>query len=283
MENQQSLYMRALRCPVCGADMTHDASHGAGMLLCGGPRTHTFDMARSGYVHLAPRHSGGGDAKAAVRSRTSFLSAGYYSIAADALCSLVSTYVPSGLIVDAGCGEGYYTNRLAACGNGRYEICGFDLSRDAVDAAAKAARREGVNSRFGVASLFELPLASASVDAVVNIFAPCAEKEFCRVLKPGGVLILLGAGERHLLGLKRAIYDETYENAMRADLPTEMQLCEQTTVRGEIEVVGNEQIGNLFSMTPYYWRTSPEDKKKLEHLQCLHTEIEFDCRVYRKI
>jgi 23S rRNA (guanine745-N1)-methyltransferase len=35
-------------------------------------------------------------------------------------------------------------------------------------------------------------------------------------------------------------------------------------------------------MTPYYWRTSIEDKKKLEGLESLRTEIEFDCRVYRK-
>ena len=283
MENQQSLYMRALRCPVCKAGMAQDATRGAGVLLCDGPRTHTFDKARSGYVHLAPRHSGGGDAKAAVRSRTAFLTAGYYAVAADALCELVCAYLPSGLIVDAGCGEGYYTNRLAACNRRDYEVCGFDLSRDAVDAAAKAARREGLEVNFGVASIFELPLADASVDAVVNIFAPCSEEEFCRVLKPGGLLILLGAGERHLLGLKRALYDETYENTQRADLPVSMQLCEQRTVRDEIEVAGNEQILNLFSMTPYYWRTSSEDKKKLEGLDRLCTEIEFDCRVYRKI
>jgi 23S rRNA (guanine745-N1)-methyltransferase len=241
-------------------------------------------MARSGYVHLARADSGGGDARAAVRARTAFLSAGYYAVAAEALCALTARYVPkTGLIVDAGCGEGYYTNRLAASGERQYELCGFDLSRDAVDAAAKAARREEIDAQFAVASLFELPLAEASVDAVVNIFAPCAEAEFCRVLKPGGVLILLGAGERHLLGLKRALYDETYENAQRADLPAGMALVERQVVRDEIEVVGQEQIEHLFSMTPYYWRTSPQDKQKLSQLERLVTEIEFDCRVYRKI
>ncbi len=278
---EKNLYYEALRCPVCGAQMRLDDTRGAGQLLCCGPRTHTFDRARSGYVHLSPRHSGGGDAKEAVRSRTAFLSAGYYAVAADALCRLTNTYADGGLVVDAGCGEGYYTNRLAAEGN-KYQVCGFDLSRDAVDAAAKAARRQGLTTQFGVASVFELPLASESVDAVVNIFAPCAEAEFCRVLKQGGVLILIGAGERHLLGLKRAMYDETYENVGRADLPLNMELCERITQRDEIEVVGQEQIQNLFSMTPYYWRTSPSDRKKLERLERLVTEIEFDCLVYRK-
>jgi 23S rRNA (guanine745-N1)-methyltransferase len=184
--------------------------------------------------------------------------------------------------VDAGCGEGYYTNALAQHLGEGYEVCGFDLSRDAVDAAAKAAKRQGLSSQYAVGSVFELPLGDATVDGVVNVFAPCAEGEYSRVLKSGGVLIVVGAGERHLLGLKRAIYDETYENAGRADLPVNMRLCERITVRDEIVVEGGEQIANLFSMTPYYWRTSQEDKKKLECLDQLSTEIEFDFSVYVK-
>lgn len=280
MENVTERIVDALRCPVCGAPMRYDATCGAGQLLCLGTRTHNFDLAKSGYVHLAPRHSGGGDSREAVRARTAFLSEGYYRVAVDALCELIKTYAPEGLVVDAGCGEGYYTNRVAAMG--QHAVCGFDLSRDAVDSAAKAARREGNGARYGVASVFELPLADGSADAVLNIFAPCSEAEYARVLKSGGVLILLGAGERHLLGLKRALYDEIYENAERADLPEGLALVEQRTVRDVIEVTGTEQIGHLFSMTPYYWRTSPEDKRKLERLETLKTEIEFDCRVYRK-
>ena len=276
----QHRYLDALRCPVCGAPMQYNSSIGAGQLTCMGQKMHCFDMARSGYVHLAPRHSGGGDSRDAVRARTAFLSQGYYGVAANALCELMKAHVMSGLIVDAGCGEGYYTNAIARME--RYDVCGFDLSRDAVDAAARAARREQNGAHYAVASVFELPLADESADAVVNIFAPCAEQEFCRVLKTGGMLVLIGAGERHLLGLKRALYDETYENAERADLPRGMKLIEQRIVRDEITVKGQEQIGHLFSMTPYYWRTSLSDRQKLSGLDELQTEIEFDCRVYIK-
>ena len=282
MNEQNTAYLHALRCPVCGTPMQEDVNCGAGVLYCLGAKKHTYDRARSGYVHLSPRHSGGGDAKEAVRARTAFLSAGYYRVAAEGLCELVRRHLAHGLIVDAGCGEGYYTGALAACGKGAYELLGFDLSRDAVDAASRAARRTGVPAHYAVASLFELPLADESVDAIVNIFAPCAEGEFCRVLKPGGLLVLVGAGEKHLLGLKRALYENTYDNAERADLPSDMELCEQLTLRDEIEVEGREQIAQLFSMTPYYWRTSPEDKRKLDALERLKTEIEFDFKVYRK-
>lgn len=272
--------LAALRCPVCGAPLTLDMTQGAGRLLCGGGRVHCFDLARSGYVHLSPRHSGGGDSREAVRARTAFLSEGYYAVAVDALCGLLTRHVPSGLVVDAGCGEGYYTNRVARLE--RYGVLGFDLSRDAVDAAAKAAGREHNGARYAVASVFELPLPDGVADAVINIFAPCAEAEFCRVLRPGGVLVLLGAGERHLLGLKRALYDETYENTERADLPVGMREIERRLVCDEITVRGREQIEHLFSMTPYYWRTSPDDRRKLQALDTLTTEIAFDCRVYVK-
>ncbi len=281
MENLTSINgLHALRCPVCGSSMRCDMTHGAGRLFCAGERTHNFDMARSGYVHLAPRHSGGGDSRAAVRARTAFLSEGYYAVAADALCELMHKHMPTGLIVDAGCGEGYYTNYLAR--RGPYEILGFDLSRDAVDAASKVARSVQNGARYAVASVFELPLGDATADAVINIFAPCAEAEFCRILRPGGILVLIGAGEHHLLGLKRALYDDTYENAERADLPQDMRRIEQKTVHDTITVRGNEQIAHLFSMTPYYWRTSLSDRQKLDALDVLETEIEFDCRVYMK-
>jgi 23S rRNA (guanine745-N1)-methyltransferase len=115
-ESKREQFVAALRCPVCGNDMWLDGTRGAGCLCCRGERVHTFDLARSGYVHLAPRHSGGGDSKEAVRARTAFLSEGYYAAAAEALCELVAHHVPSGLVVDAGCGEGYYTNRVAAGG-----------------------------------------------------------------------------------------------------------------------------------------------------------------------
>ena len=278
----ESRYLRALKCPVCGAGMQEDVTCGAGQLFCRGARRHTFDKARSGYAHLAPRHSGGGDARDAVRARTAFLSAGYYAAASDALCDLLLASVDEGLVVDAGCGEGYYTNRLVQAGGERYDVCGFDLSRDAVDAAAKAARRQGIKASYAVASIFELPLRDGAADALVNVFAPCAETEFCRVLRPGGVLIVVGAGERHLWGLKQALYDQTYQNAERADLPLDMKLIGQRTVESQIEVVGREQIMNLFSMTPYYWRTSPDDRRKLDGLETLKTEISFDCRVYAK-
>ena len=255
--------MSILACPFCAAPLTREGKS----FYCSGEKRHCFDIAKSGYVSLTRASGTSGDDRDMVRARTAFLDTGYYAPFADAVAKAAAG---ASVIIDAGCGEGYYANRLA----GSAAVFGFDLSKHACDHAAKRAKAAGTGAFFGVASVFELPLGNGTVDAVVNVFAPCAEDEFCRVLRPGGLLVLLGAGERHLLGLKQALYDETYENAERADLPSGMQPIEQRTVRDTVTVVGKEQIANLFSMTPYYWRTSPSDKQKLEALDTLTTEIE---------
>lgn len=269
--------LSALRCPKCGAEVFFDGRS----LSCGGPRRHCYDAAASGYINLAPEHRAGGDSREAVRARTAFLNRGYYADVADAIGALAEQYLadcPNPVLADAGCGEGYYTGRLARYG----AVCGFDLSRAAVEAGAKAARREGIDALYAVAGLYSLPLGSESVDLVLNHFAPCAEEEFCRVLKPGGVLILGAAGEEHLLGLKRALYDTPVLNAPRADLPRTMCLLEKQRVQKTVRIEGQADIEALFAMTPYYYRTSEADRAKLAALDVLETEIDIELSVYRR-
>jgi 23S rRNA (guanine745-N1)-methyltransferase len=131
-------------------------------------------------------------------------------------------------------------------------------------------------------AFFSLPVVDESFDALINLFAPCAESEFLRVLKPMGNLLVVGAGERHLFGLKEILYENPYLNPGRADLPTDMQQIDCRRLTYRIEVEGREQIEALFSMTPYYWRTSEADRTKLKILDRLETEVDFDIFLYRK-
>ncbi|MBQ8850474.1 MAG: methyltransferase domain-containing protein [Clostridia bacterium] len=274
--------IKKLKCPICGSAMLMDENTGAS-LFCGGGRKHCYDFSASGYVNLMPPgHSASGDGKAAVRARRDFLSKGYYKPAADALADILSERLPRGaFVIDAGCGEGYYTSAVAERG---FITAGVDISKFAADAAAKRAAVSGVgnNSLFAVGSVFGLPLFDGSADAVTNIFAPCAEDEFCRVLKDCGILAVVYAGPEHLWGLKEAIYDTAKENDGRADMPKNMRLLEERRVRFDITVEGNADILALFSMTPYYWRTSPSDSEKLSGLERLDTAVDMMIAVYVK-
>lgn len=266
-----------LICPVCKSALYKDEKS----YFCRGEKRHCFDISSSGHVNLCPGRATGGDDKKAVRSRTEFLSLGYYQPIADKICEILKNLNEGSVIVDAGCGEGYYTNRIAQKTGA--ETYGFDLSKEAIISASKSAKRQGIsNTVFGVGGIYELPIANGSADAITNIFAPCAEVEFTRALKDNGLLVVVIAGKNHLYGLKNAIYDTVHTNEARADMPQNMALVEKHNVAYKIQLDSVEAIRNLFSMTPYSYRTSEKDMQKLLALTSLETEVEVDIFVYRK-
>ena len=268
-----------LRCPVCGGELSLADQKS---LVCDGARRHCFDLSSKGHVNLAVGHTGGGDPKEAVRARSEFLRRGYYSKFADAVCEALSQYLPSGAdtVIDAGCGEGYYTERIAEkCS---VSAVGFDLSKAAVESAAARAKREGRDDLFyAVGGIFSMPVKDECADGVVNLFAPCAEDEFIRVLKKDGVLLVAGAGEDHLFGLKKRVYDTPYKNEKRSDQPVKLKHLRHISVKYDLEIENEEDKQALFSMTPYYYRTSKENAARLLGAP-LVTEVEFDIDVYVK-
>ena len=273
-----SVTLSKIKCPICGSDfeIKNDSS-----LLCNGQKRHCYDFSASGYVNFMPPGStDGGDSKEAVAARRNFLSKNYYRPCADALAATLRKYVaPESVLIDAGCGEGYYLSLVAKDG---YSVSGIDISKSAVQAASKLMGATGVpNGFFAVGSVFDLPFVDSSADAVINVFAPCSEKEFSRVLRQDGILAVVYAGPDHLMGLKQALYTETHQNDGRADMPEGMELIEEVRVRFDITVEGQENIQNLFSMTPYYWRTSKTDSEKLKAIESLKTPVDMIIAVYK--
>ena len=274
--------LNSLLCPVCSADLSETENKKS--LVCGkGTKPHCFDFASSGYMNFEVGKSGVGDSKECVRSRSAFLSAGYYEPISDKLNELADKYFDKcGTVLDAGCGEGYYTLRMASS-MPYASFIGADISKPAVEHAAKEARKNGLaNTLFTVCSIFGLPIKGSALDGVTCLFAPCPEDEFSRVLKKDGILILVSAGKNHLHGLKKALYNEVHLNDERADSPKNMEIIENATVSYSAVLKTHEDIINLFSMTPYFYRTSVRDKAKLDDLDTLTTEIEVDFSVYRK-
>ena len=132
-----------------------------------------------------------------------------------------------------------------------------------------------------MAGIFDLPLADQSADAVVSLFAPVAEEEFLRVLKPGGVLLLAGAGPMHLFSLKSVLYETPYCNQPRADLPQKMKLLERELLRFDMEL-GQEALQALFAMTPYFYRTPRNGKERLDAKESLTVGAEVELSVWQK-
>lgn len=269
--------MSCFSCPVCGRPLT-DTESG---LCC--QQGHSFDRSRAGYVNLLrsqqsslKRH---GDDKRMLIARRDFLNRGHYAPLRDALCEAVQAIAPAqGLLADAGCGEGYYTAHLASR-LPRLTVCGIDISKDALRMAASRHR----DMELAVASVFALPLASRSTDVLLSVFAPTADAEFARVVKPQGYLVRVIPTARHLYGLKAAIYDQVRLNKPeRTDIDGFM-LCKREELALDLTLSDPDDIRHLFEMTPYYYKTGIADQQRLLALASLSTELGFAILTYQKI
>lgn len=273
------MYKSIFSCPVCGGMLQYDDK----TYRC--VKNHCFDRAKSGYVNLLTSdrmHSKlPGDNKLMVRARRDFLNKGYYSGLARNLCSLADKYSRKKFrIIDAGCGEGYYTEQIAAALiNKEVSAGGIDISKNAVDLAAKSGKN-GVE--YAAASIFHIPVEENGADLVLSVFSPLCTEEFKRVLKNNGLFFMVIPDRRHLWELKSIIYDKPYENQVKDYRLEGFELIEAIDVPAEmIKLESHEDIENLFTMTPYYYNTKPVDKQKLDNIEALETTIEFKILIYR--
>lgn len=270
-------------CPLCGAALEREERR----WLC--PAGHSFDRAAAGYVHLLPankKHSKDpGDDKAMVAARSAFLDKGYYAPLRDALCQAVTGYaadLPGPVLIDSGCGEGYYTAGLFQALSAPElapRIAGVDLSKAALRRAAKRVP-EG---EFAVASVYHLPLPDRSADVLVDIFSPLAAEEFARVLRPGGLFCYAVPSARHLWQMKEVLYEKPYENPVKREDYPGFLWQDVKEIRYTAELDTSADIMALFHMTPYAWKTPKEGAARLEALDRLSCEIGFDLHLYQKI
>lgn len=273
--------MGLLCCPLCGEALLRQA----GVCRCG--HGHCFDVAAQNYVNLTAGGRGSGrltgDSPEMCRARTAFLERGYYAPLREAvarLCGEVLGSCPAPRAVDAGCGEGYYTQGVweVLSRQGAPELLGVDLAKTAL----KRAGRRCPQAEFALASLFHLPVADGAADLVLSVFAPVAAEEFGRVLRQGGALLVVTPGPRHLWGMKEVLYPAPYENRPQVRRYPGFRPADRVLLEETVTVSPEEDIRNLFLMTPYAWKTGEEAARRLLERESLETEISFFLDLYRR-
>ncbi len=263
-----------LACPVCAQPLAREGA----VFRC--EAGHAYDVARSGYVNLLlanqRRSKDPGDDKAMMAARAAFLDAGHYAPVADALADAVLADPTAHRIVDVGCGEGHYLRRLAERAGRRLDLHGLDISRPAVEAAA----RRDPAGLYAVAGAHRLPILTGAADTLVSHFAPLEAAEAHRVLHPEGRLIVGAPGARHLFGLRALIYETPTEHPDIPPLAEGFAITAETRVRYDLALSDPTAIAALIGMTPYAWAADARDR--LAGLARLDTEVDVIIRTYER-
>lgn len=274
-----------LTCPVCKSILQQQGR----TLRC--ENNHSFDAAKQGYWNLLLAHKkrskDPGDNAEMIQARRAFLDKGFYATLSDrinqyALACLKDTKTPS--ILDMGCGEGYYTERLhqtLITHSVTPDITALDISKHAVKAACQ--RSKEIN--WLVASGADIPLPEQSLDLQLVLFSRLMPEAFAKPMKPGSILLVAWPGEAHLIELRKLIYQEIKPSSFSPEetLKEYFTLKECNTVQYEFGLNNESDIAALLGMTPHSQRLSKEAQDKICQLNELNLTLNVNLGVFIRI
>ncbi|MGT2711249.1 putative RNA methyltransferase [Streptococcus oriscaviae] len=256
---------RYFACPHCGQALELEQNS----LRCA--KRHTYDLAKQGYVNLAPQVKQSANYhKTSFEKRQAFLEKGYYDHLYQAVKSCIAAANLQSF-VDVGCGEGFYSRRLAKEMDA--DILAFDLSKESILLAARSEPSKSV--KWFVGDLTHLPLQDQCVDGILDIFSPAHYQEFHRVLKPHGRVIKLIPGPNHLKELrqlaKEQLRKDTYDNQeMVAHFEANHQLVSRQLISKTLAITP-EDAQILADMTPLFFHVD-QTQLPLDNLSAITIE-----------
>ena len=275
-----------IACPIDGERLLS-----SGKQLCCS-QGHSFDIARQGYINLLPvqhkRSKQPGDSKAMVSARRDFLDSGMYEPISAKLNALLLSQMREDkdyCILDAGCGEGYYLDRLchflrAQDLERNLSFIGLDISKDTIIQSS----RRNKQICWLVGTNRQPPVVTESVDIILCLFGFVNRQAFSKVLKPGGLLILVDPGTEHLKELREIIYPEVNKTEPHEAIAEQSSftLLEKEALTYHSSIDNNEQINHLLLMTPHFYRASKQGRARAEALSKLDITVSVIFRVLQK-
>jgi 23S rRNA (guanine745-N1)-methyltransferase len=294
-----------LLCPVCKESLHANESNKS--LSC--VNNHSFDRARQGYLNLLLAHKkkskNPGDSQEMVIARQAFLNSNFYRPISDSLNQIIVELVlklkdqfaqseelneeahgPC-QVLDIGCGEGYYSQRLHHSLSDHqidHKLFGLDISKDAVIAAAKRAKAEDdKESEWLVASAIDIPLQAHSIDIATCLFTRLMPESYHKVIKQDGFFICVNTGEKHLIELREKLYEEITKAEFDPvkNMGEDFELVDHQQVSYQNTLSSQQQIQDLLLMTPHNWRTKADKKESLASLEELTVTIDAQIHVFK--
>jgi ubiquinone/menaquinone biosynthesis C-methylase UbiE len=166
----------------------------------------------------------------------------------DTMEQLVELAPPHGVILDDGCGTGAFLEFARRRGTQVDRYVGIDVSRGMLGHAAKRLQVDGIDHLLAQADACRLPFADDTFDVVYarallhHLPEPAQGiQEIRRVLKPGGVAVVLDPNKTVVSALPRYLarrtehFDDDHKNFRAAELE---QIVASALAVGEIRFFG---------------------------------------------
>lgn len=147
--------------------------------------------------------------------------------------------------------------------------------------AVKICAKRNERAECAVASVYDVPVQNDFADVIVCVFSPFAMEEYTRILKNGGVLILVYPCENHLVQLRKALYENVRDVATA--LPaSSLELVDKKEISYSFNLTTSKQICDLLTMTPYVYRAPKASVENVKSKTCLDLTADFCMCVLKK-
>ena len=187
----------AFACPLCKKSLTLHEN----CFKC--DHRHSFDLAKFGYINLAPQIKQSKEYdKDNFIYRQNILESGFYQHILQEIEHILQDLPDKHTILDAGCGEGYYSRKLQKIFPTK-SYYAFDISKDSILLASKNDTSHTI--KWFVGDLANLPIKNHSIDLILDIFSPANYQEFQRVLTDNGLLIKVIPTKQHVKEIRNKV------------------------------------------------------------------------------
>lgn len=237
------------RCPFCFSSFTSVKEHS---MIC--EEGHRFDLSKKGTLYFLRKAVQTDYDEAMFSSRHQIITAGFYDVVLERLRDLCADVVgESGVLVDAGCGDGTFLDRLSELGLRGTKI-GFDLSKDGI---LRASRFNG-DAFWCVADMTNLPFADEQINLILNFLSPAHYGEFKRVLSENGQVVKVIPESGYLQELRSLLYQDHAEKQVYSNEKVYQKFKEEWQVVEDERVtytlpVPTELQQDLLNMSPLQW------------------------------